>query len=1096
MHNTHSRATHSVFRGLTRITERRPMRGQLRALALVAIMVTSLPVMFTGGAFSDGPGVVAADETDDGVSYDEDFEGGDDSDWEGVYEIQNEGFWNDYSIYQSDSLMTGEDDRVYWENGPTFDTGENFEISGTYKATADDARVRFGLENQGDGDDLFFAHSFEYDTIGISTDYGSAISDPSDDHVVDGAPDDVWLEFRIRLDGGTAQAKVWEAGTSEPVDWQMVNEFSQFEGEFFLSSGWSDNNRELWLDRIDAGGHTISGQVVDQNGDPVSNATVEAYGTDFDRLNETVDDLDAEAEELLDSIEQGVPEDFETFADDFAGGIDGSGEDLELEGERLDSDDLASEFDGTYPLVHEEGDWGVGTTTVVHSSVDAPRLTTDPDETVVISLWDPAEDGGWIDNQVDQSHPGATTEGEVVIEQLDPLGDGVQSRTVETEPEYETTGVNPLSTNEHHAVKTDLSEGVYRVYPEGAEERAYYFTVGDPADLAEQIIHDLENEAGQLTEYSQSIQNAITEGALGRTTTTTDEDGYYELHVQRGIERANVQAYRGDGTLLQDITGPSVSDLRDAADHGYNGTVYLTPLPERTDVPEDDVEIQVIRSDSPPFGDMENFEDLQEWLEEEYLDDAMAELDDGWDELVDEIDSDRLRQMTEDYRAIVDGDEELEDVIEDAIGRELDELDDLTDDDLREELEAIREELNNVEENIQLGDGEVEIGDDGLLEAIFPVPSWVDEDDVLLEYRDSSGEVNTIGEDYISLESDGLFGGQQVVVEDYPIDEGVGATDLRLEIYGDEGYGSSSGGATNPIFDGQLPEIDAVQFNTFAPAADGDRVAVELDADRSSVEGVTNVEVFDPNNEELDVDLEDDRATFQTGPAGDHMVRFTVESATGDEFTFSERIRAYDESRNYPATVRASESAATGTHAIVGERLESARVDTSDDGVAIDAIADRDDVPGEIHLHPEPVLGGDHHVLDFNVYQGSSEESVRSHVATFVHMDGGFEDGTLFYSNGNPATWDGDTRWGEVNERDDKHIYVTFTDERGSLEASINEDPGIIDRISHRIDRLIPTIPVIGSIVPAIPAPDAVVSPAAEPVIDAIPSGPNLAPAL
>lgn len=808
----------------------------------------------------------------------------------------------------------------------------------------------------------------------------------------------------------------------------------------------------------------ITGQVTDQHGDRVdqSNITVEAWGVDEPALDEAdLGDLEDEidrAEDLADELENAVPEDYDEFTDDYA-----------ADDTHLDTLEWEREIDGTYPLVHAEEDWALGTRTVISSSVDDPRIQIDEGETVTLSLWDPAEGGGWIDNQVDNSFPGAVTEGTIVVEQVDPLGDTIDTRELETSPVYETTGANPLSTNDHHVAQTQLPTGVYQAHPEGEPEKAYTFVVGDPEDLAADYAGDLLDRADRLEQRFDMGENALEE-TIVRERTTTNETGQFELDLPSGPDEYNIQAYRADDAILEhtdpeDLADLSLEDLRDYRFTEYEGAFILPAETGTVDAGEQDAEVQVIRTDEMPWDDMEQYEDLMERLEDEFLNSTVDDLADDWDELVDELDDERLEELTEQYRAIVEGDEDLEDAIEETIDRELG--DDNETEALREELEAIRDELDEVDDRVNIGDGEIEI-DDGEADAWFPVPDWVDESDVLVEYQTADGEVEAIDDEYVSLASDGVgpFGGQQVVVEDFPVDEDVAAADFRLEIVGDEGYGSGSVGFATPGFDGTVPDVRAIDLNTHSPGPDESVSMTVRPAAGERIDGITGIDAYGPDDEPLaNAEItDDDRATIRTDGAGEHFVRLSIDTGAGGEYVKSFTLEAGEEARSNPPTVRTEQSVGDQRWALTGEGLADGAVATDDDQLDVRAIAPADDVPGAVHVRPDDALDETDR-LSVRVLEGADERQVANNIETVVHIDDDLEGATVWrgepsWLGGDPLVVDDTTRHGEIDVRGedgDKTVIRTFTEDDGTLELHIDDDPGFIASTQHSVATTVPS---------------------------------------
>lgn len=94
----------------------------------------------------------------------------------------------------------------------------------------------------------------------------------------DGGTD--WYIMKLQFDTGDVRAKVWQAGTAQPNDWQInyTIQGGEFSGTpYFYAS--SETNAKLWVDRFGydtaGAGYAISGTVTGQNNDPVGNVSVE-----------------------------------------------------------------------------------------------------------------------------------------------------------------------------------------------------------------------------------------------------------------------------------------------------------------------------------------------------------------------------------------------------------------------------------------------------------------------------------------------------------------------------------------------------------------------------------------------------------------------------------------------------------------------------------------------------------------------------------------------------------------------------------------------------------------------------------------------------
>jgi len=132
-----------------------------------------------------------------------------------------------------------------------------------------------------------------------------------------------------------------------------------------------------------AGGTAITGTAVDQNGNPLpANTTITAWGpTEAAFDTSDAQELDRKAEQLTDELSTPLPQSWRDFTAEFQ-----TGNGL------LDAKKFTNGIDGTYPLVHEPGDWNKGRTGALKSEVGQPRTTVSTSEDVIISLWDASEE--------------------------------------------------------------------------------------------------------------------------------------------------------------------------------------------------------------------------------------------------------------------------------------------------------------------------------------------------------------------------------------------------------------------------------------------------------------------------------------------------------------------------------------------------------------------------------------------------------------------------------------------------------------------------------------------------------------------------------
>jgi len=846
-------------------------------------------------------------------------------------------------FYQNDTQANGFDEQVIWEGGPTFNTTDNFEISGTYKAQPDtnnDRKVILGLlDNESGGGSIsdykgaMINHDFGEGKIFLATQYDDAPSG----YTVGNTTENTWMDFRLQVDSGTARLKVWESGSEQPDGWQAEREYDAFDAKFFMYPGQTGDGREIWLDQVDAGGNAITGQVVDQSGSPVPNATVGGVGVNYESINDTISDKEQEAEELLEKARDvGLPEGWQSFSSEY--GTDN----------RLDTDAYTNGIDSTYPLVHQENDWGSGSTTLLSDEVGTPRLQANPEKEVVISLWDASQEPGPISlpqGPIDGSHPGAVTEGTIVLEQYGPANGVVNTETIDTKPEYYTKQV-ARAEQEYHAVKRSLPVGLYRVYPEGNPERGYWFMVGDAQDQWNALETQLKNEAGQLTEHAQELRNNVETGLFERRTTTTNATGHFTLRMQTGVQKATVQAFRADGTVLTDITGPSFADLRNAAEDGtYNGTYYVG-APSTHAVPKDSVTIETYRTDQLPYQKPQSWADLQQWLQNQQLNETIAELQSEYDKRFEEMNRSVLERTYKSHKALVTTVPGAKDrYLKRSDFDSVQDASDLSDDELATETNHMQVALAGVGEVQPPDPGENPVTiEDGQLHAEYPIPSGVNTDTLQPEIHWSDGTSEQIGDDYWSIESgSGLTGKNTLVIDGYPINSSdPAAFDIRILGGGEDGILDDRISALNPSFEGTIPDVRAIDLNTLAPGESESVSMTFRTSDGSSFKRVASLEVFGPDGTELSSTIVNDyEARFETSGAGKHFVRATITDTTGSTFVQTFTVRALEQGRNDPPTVRAETAVGDRLFAVVGDGLDDARIKRTDSGLEVDAI-----VPG------------------------------------------------------------------------------------------------------------------------------------------------------
>jgi len=169
------------------------------------------------------------------------------------------------------------------------------------------------------------------------------LSDGTDETIVDGAAPTAgeWANVELIADGGDLEATIWPVGTDKPNSSDIELTGVDATGDLEVSTVNTDD--VLTVDEVSVqpystlGSQTVSGTVTDQYDEPVPNATVQAIGVTQGALGG--DDLEAEADALLDELSDPLPDAFNPDAD---------------------LGDQYANADGTYAAVHPASAWNLG----------------------------------------------------------------------------------------------------------------------------------------------------------------------------------------------------------------------------------------------------------------------------------------------------------------------------------------------------------------------------------------------------------------------------------------------------------------------------------------------------------------------------------------------------------------------------------------------------------------------------------------------------------------------------------------------------------------------------------------------------------------
>jgi len=536
-------------------------RSQWRALGMALLIVTgtlALVSMPLPGADGHGGVVSATDPTQGPIDfigadtiYSENFEDGNADGWSGG-SISTDSPTNTNSLTFDGT--SGND-----ANSPDLSNGQNIELKFIYRHN--DREI-----NPGDSFGLY-NYNGRYPNIGLRVSDKHMLY-PNYNDLSDGGG---WKKARVIINDGNAYGKIWGVGSDEPLEWQSLGEFNGDLSNFYIRGYSGDNNGQIWIDQysirefdsITEAGYGVQGQVVDQNGNPVSGAAVEAYGVPTDNLPDG-----QTAEDILNDISEAEPPNFK---------------------ENRNFDSFTDTADGTYPLAHTSEDWG-GTAWTNDIDLSEPVTVHEAGEPLVLSTWDP-DGGGVLDflDSVSRQWPGGPVGNEeVTLTKIDPSGASIGSpQTYEID---EPSGSLAGGIDNQPTVTTDpLEAGFYLVESESSGV-SYPIAVtpdGTLTSLLSTIQNDIQSDLEKIPSNVEEVQQLTEDGTLGRYVTTADQDGEFSINVDNGVERVALQATKAETPVdLEsdtDIITQTYNQIDSKEDFEYG--VAFTTTPTQTRVP-------------------------------------------------------------------------------------------------------------------------------------------------------------------------------------------------------------------------------------------------------------------------------------------------------------------------------------------------------------------------------------------------------------------------------------------------------------------------------------------------------------------------------
>jgi len=798
-------------------------------------------------------------------------------------------------------------------------------------------------------------------------------------------------------------------------------------------------------------GDVTTGTVKNQNGDPVPGATVEVWAVDNSTVSgPTYDDRIAELNEIA---ADPLPDAFEQQGADF------------------DVAEAYSNQSKVYPLVHHESAYTEAKSTYLVSGteIDDPVVQAEPGTIYQISLWDPEKksEAAGVTNPsppIDGQLPGATTSGNVTVEKISPTGEVTDSVTVETTERFTSnTTVLDRELKTHETAEFAFEkDGVYRISTPG-NDVGYYVIAGDPAAAAASIRQSAKDDAGALTSRSETIQQRRADNEFVRTTVQTDSNGEFEVAIPQRYDAVKMQAYSDSGKILSetDPLNMTVDDLFAAYQTAdTDASIYLPGDVETVDPPESGVTLEVVEVTSPT--DLQNQTGKLKELVDLFDAENYGELRDMFRDASERVPDAELAERYDAVMGLIEGTPLESQFVELAEERGVDTSIDREHDRATKEAQiAVAQEVlataETQNEPPDKDDESVTNNDDGTVTVDIPTDGDLDEKSVEVIVSGDNG-TSTVASDENVTENDNPVRDDTIEVE-----LGFNESDLTktIEVVTvDEEDGSvnrESKRVSNPSNDGEIPRVESVTVNTLRPAA-GDQVTISVNGE-DSLKSVKSATVYGPDGSVVTSNVNTaGEVVFTPSSPGQHTADVVLESTSNDTVTEQVRVKAVEERKPAPPTV-SMDDGPSGEYAVASDGVDSAKVSTSGNGEEVDVTArfENGDVPSEtVHVQG---LGQEYAAQDFTVrVADETGATVTDAVKVAVHTRDVADDAHV-YVNGE-AVPVGETTAGGAVERAGGGLVIKGVAEGGSMDVSVDNNPGVLDRISWFIETRLPSIPV------------------------------------
>lgn len=799
--------------------------------------------------------------------------------------------------------------------------------------------------------------------------------------------------------------------------------------------------------------------VTNQNDAPVQNATVEVVTVDRSQLSGATEAALDDAEDSV--IDASIPDTPTTFADQTDGAF----------GLTPDTDTVRN-FDSEYALLYDRQSLGANRQLSIfpdNADFSSPQWQDVPaGERLVVTSVDPgggAERGFRADEYDQQVYGDITGDKTVKFERLVGPG-GTSTTTVTTDQTYD-SGTFDTSTLQYGSVV--LSPGFYRVTVDDSDA-SYVIKVGDPLTA---LADDLQDEAGNLLPTASEAADAFSQNIFTRTTVVTDANGEASVSItDSNVETVLVQAYKAPGSDI-DPSSLTLADVRAVSDSADAPSVYFPSRPQRVNLPGTTT-VTMRELSFNPYANQSAYEAKLQDLVDRLANETLADLPPALQERLDQTDSEKLEDLYTRLRGLQNNNEQLQERYREVLAtlqdRDPSEVgvalngSDATDEELRERIQALQTSLTQVQDQLEVLKEAGEITEqDGkrLLSRTWtvsgPLGGSVDPDAVLVRVTPSNGSgTQVLGTDseYLSVE-DTLTGGTEIQLTDYPLGDAATAQ-VALDVATDDGLGGVTEPVRNPSFAGDIPGLQAVTFSSLQPGPD-ERVTGEVvPAAPARFGALESVTVVGPDGSELSTSQTGEEFGFTTTGAGPYRVELVFSNPSGIEFTEVQYLSANSEDTERPPGIR-TVTGPTGTYALAGDGLESARVETAAGGTETTVTAilpeNQEQLPSTVHVYTAGLDLSPDADIGVRVVKGAQERALDRRVNVVLHSPA-VPDGAHIRVNGDPLPPGTSSAIGSIDARGNGTTVDVLTDPQGRVDVTTNADPGILDQIRYTVDNI------------------------------------------